>query len=160
MKYRIVEKDAFDVVGIHRDFSLSNGDNMVMIPQMWKEVHENGINDQLFGLNNGEIKGVLGVCVSNEEQQKEQMMTYWIAADYRGQTPEHLSKLTIQAAKWAVFEVVGPMPDAMQKVWKQIYTEWFPSSGYVQSGFIEFEYYTDQDPYSPDCYSEIWIPIK
>lgn len=32
-------------------------------------------------------------------------------------------------------EVRGPMPNAMQNVWKQIYGEWLPSSGYVQSGF-------------------------
>ncbi|MCM3781758.1 AraC family transcriptional regulator [Neobacillus mesonae] len=161
MKYRIVEKEAFEVVGVHRNFSLSNGENLEMIPQMWNEVHENGINDRLFQLNNGEIDGVLGVCVSDEEQQKEQMMTYWIAADYKGEdVPEEMSKLIIPAAKWAVFEVHGPMPDAMQTVWKQIYSEWFPSSGYVQAGSIEFEYYTAQDASSPDCYSEIWIPVK
>lgn len=160
MNYRIVDKETFDVIGVHRDFSLCNGENMRLIPKLWDEVHENGVNDQLIELNNGEIKGVLGICVSHDEQQREESMTYWIGVDYVGDTPAPFSRISIPAAKWAVFEVHGPMPDAMQKVWTQIYGEWLPSSGFVQSGSIQFEYYTDQDPYSQDCYSEIWIPVE
>ena len=47
-----------------------------------------------------------------------------------------------------------------QKAWKQIYSEWQPTTTYKQAGFISFERYTDDDPSSAECYSEIWIPIK
>lgn len=31
MNYRIVDKETFDVIGVHRDFSLCNGENMRLI---------------------------------------------------------------------------------------------------------------------------------
>ena len=37
---------------------------------------------------------------------------------------EHL--MTIPASSWAVFEIIGPMrplPNAMQDIWKRIYSE-------------------------------------
>ncbi|MEW9677280.1 GyrI-like domain-containing protein [Lentibacillus sp. L22] len=55
-----------------------------------------------------------------------------------------------------MFEVHGAMP----KTWKQIFSEWFPSSGYKHAGTPELEVYLDENPSSPDLYSEIWIPVK
>lgn len=156
MNYKIVERDAFKVVGVKREYSLINEQNLVGIPKMWDEVHANGTIDLLVRLNNSPIKGVLGVCVDKSSKA----IDYWIGAAIEGDVPEGLSVLEIPVSKWAVFEVHGPMPDAMQKVWKQIYTEWFPSSSYEYAGTPELEVYSDEDPSSPDLYSEIWIPVK
>jgi AraC family transcriptional regulator len=52
-------------------------------------------------------------------------------------TPEEQEEITIPASKWAVFEVHGPMPDAMQNAWEQIFSEWFPSSAYEHAGTAE-----------------------
>ncbi|WP_191562257.1 AraC family transcriptional regulator [Metabacillus idriensis] len=156
MKYNIIERNGFDVVGIKREFSCANEENLIGIPKLWNEVNSDGTNDLLMKLNNGEIKGVVGVCVADTNQ----MMDYWVAAEYSGETPEGLSKLTIPASKWVVFEVNGPMPDAMQNAWKQIFSEWFPTSGYEHAGTPDLEVYTNEDPYGPDYYSEIWIPVK
>lgn len=156
MNYKIVEHDAFKVAGVKREFSLVNEQNQVGIPKMWDDVHADGTNDLLFRLNNGLIKGVLGVCVDKSSKA----IDYWIATTYEGDTPDKLSFLEIPASKWAVFEVRGPMPDAMPKVWKQIFSEWFPSSSYEHAGTPELEVYSDEDPSSPDLYSEIWIPVK
>lgn len=160
MRYNIVEKERFEVVGVKREFSLVNEENLKGIPKMWDEIHEDGTNELLFKINNGEIKGILGVCVDIREDQSMQEMDYWIATDYQGETPEGLVKLEIPASKWGVFEVHGPMPDSMPKVWKQIVSEWFPSNDYEHAGTPELEVYSDQDPSSPDLYSEIWIPLK
>ena len=73
---------------------------------------------------------------------------------------ENLVAMEVPASKWVVFEVHGPMPDAMQNTWKQIYSEWFPSNPYKPAGTAELEVYPDEDAYSPDSYSEIWIPIQ
>ena len=87
-------------------------------------------------------------------------MEYWIATEHVGEVPDNLLTMEVPAAKWVVFEVHGPMPDAMQNTWKQIYSEWFPSNPYEPAGFAELEVYSDEDPFSPDLYSEIWISIK
>ncbi|GAB3792347.1 hypothetical protein GCM10028868_07620 [Virgibacillus kimchii] len=75
--------------------------------------------------------------------------------------PQDWEEHQIPAAAWAVFPVHGAMPDAMPKVWKRIFSEWFPATGYEHAGGPEMEIYpTDADPSTEDYYSEIWIPIK
>ncbi|WP_144554423.1 GyrI-like domain-containing protein [Bacillus sp. X1(2014)] len=159
MKYKIIQRESFQVVGIKREISCENGENLTEIPKMWTDVHQDGTTDLLIKLNNGEIKGVLGVCVDKRGTQTP-LMDYWIATEHTGATLEGLMNLEIPASKWAVFEVHGAMPDAIQKVWKQIYTEWFPSSQYKHAGTLDLEVYSAGDPWSADYYSEIWIPLK
>jgi AraC family transcriptional regulator len=159
MNYKIVEKESFKVVGVKREFSCENGENLVEIPKMWDDVHVDGTNDLLFELNNGQLKGVLGVCV-DKRGPGSALMDYWIGTDHKGDTPEGLLELGIPASKWGVFEVHGAMPDAMQNTWKQIISEWFPSSHYQHAGTPDLEVYSSGNPSSPDYYSEIWIPLK
>ncbi|WP_263364356.1 GyrI-like domain-containing protein [Paenibacillus sabuli] len=87
-------------------------------------------------------------------------MNYWVAAEREGTTPEGFERVTVSAAKWAVFEVRGPMPDAMVETWKRIFSKWFPSNPYEQAEGPTLEVYPDPDPFGPDAYSEIWIPLK
>ncbi|MFJ7683710.1 AraC family transcriptional regulator [Peribacillus butanolivorans] len=160
MKYNIIERDSFQLIGIKREFSLVNGENLIGIPKLWDKVNSDGTDDQLGKLNNGQIKGLLGVCVDKRILEQNETMDYWIATEYDGQVPEGYSSLTIPASKWVIFEVHGPMPDAIQEVWKRIFSEWFPTSGYEHAGTPEMEVYTDDDASNPDYYSEIWIPVK
>ncbi|QDQ03422.1 AraC family transcriptional regulator [Lysinibacillus fusiformis] len=160
MKYKIVEKEKFQVVGVKRTYNCQNGENTQGIPLFWDEMNNKGMDDVLFKLNNGEIKGVLGVCVPHKDHKENNLVDYWIATDHAGDSPDNLLTMEVPAAKWVVFEVHGPMPDAMQNTWKQIYAEWFPSNPYEPAGSAELEVYSDENPSSPDLYSEIWIPIK
>jgi AraC family transcriptional regulator len=157
MEYKIVQSDRFQIVGIKRRYSYANEEQMAEIPRFWTEVNRDGTADRLVRLNNGQLKGLLGVCVVCNE---EKTMDYWIATQYDGDAPEGFSTLEIPAAKWAVFAVNGPMPHAMQNAWKRIFSEWLPSSGYEIAGTPEMEVYPAGDPYSPEYRSEIWIPVK
>lgn len=78
----------------------------------------------------------------------------WIGTDHKSETPEGLLELEIPASKWGVFEVHGAMPDAIQKTWKQIISEWFPFSHYQHAGTPDLEVYSSGNPSSPDYYSE------
>ncbi|WP_407407252.1 effector binding domain-containing protein [Peribacillus sp.] len=159
MKYNIVERDSFRVVGIKREFSLENEENLIGIPKLWVEVNSDGTSNRLGKLNNGRIKGLLGICVDSPEDERNSI-DYWVATEYDGSVPKDYSGLTIPASKWVVFEVNGPMPEAMQKAWKHIFSEWFPASGHEHAGTPEMEVYVEDDASAADYYSEIWIPIK
>lgn len=160
MKYNIIEQESFQIVGMKREISCANGENLKLIPKLWDEVESDGTCDLLLQLNNGPIKGILGVCAFTKESHANQVMDYWIAVTREGDIPNDLLKLEIPASKWVVFEVIGPMPDAMQNMWGKIYQEWFPTCGYEHAGLPELEVYTEEDPTSQNLYSEIWIPIK
>ncbi|WP_298827079.1 AraC family transcriptional regulator [uncultured Planococcus sp.] len=157
MKYRIVEKQSFQAIGLKRQFSLTGGENMAGIPKMWEELNHNGTSGLIASLNDGEIKGLLGICA---DYQDGQTMDYWIAAESKQSVPEGLSHLEVPASTWGIFEVHGAMPDAMPKVWKQIFSEWFPSNQYENAGTAELEVYPEGDPYQEEYVSEIWIPLK
>ncbi|MFT8323584.1 MAG: GyrI-like domain-containing protein [Bacillus sp. (in: firmicutes)] len=158
MNVKVIAKDAFQIIGIKRSYSLNSDENLREIPLLWKEVNSNGTTDDLASRNDGLIKGILGVCA--EAANTEHKMDYWIAVSTKQKETHGYEALTIPAANWAVFEVHGPMPASIQKVWKQIYTEWFPSSGYIQAGTVSLEVYGEGNPADLNYYSEIWIPVK
>lgn len=159
MKVRMLERDGFQIAGIKREFSFANEENLSGIPKMWDEVNGNGIDDLLFEINNGKIEGVLGVCVDIQSETGS-TLEYWIATEFEGSAPERFMTMEIPAAKWAIFEVVGPMPNAMQDMWKKIFSEWFPSSGFEHATTPALEVYSNENPSNIDYYSEIWIPVK
>ncbi len=158
MKVRIEEKPAFRVMGVSKSLSFKDGENTKEIPKMWEEINQNGTSHELMSMNTGDVKGLLGVCLTMDSATSQ--MEYWIAAAYRGEDlPEQYESLEIPAAMYAIFEVVGPMPQAMQSMWGKIYSEWFPSSSYIPSGTAEMEVYMNDGPDRADYYSEIWIPV-
>ncbi|MFC3212414.1 AraC family transcriptional regulator [Planomicrobium okeanokoites] len=157
MKYRIVEKESFQAIGVKREFSLQGGENLSGIPDMWMEMNQDGTSDAIAKLQSGEINGLLGICANFEDGTT---MDYWIAAESAQAVPEGFKQIEIPASKWGVFEVHGAMPDAMPKVWKQIFSEWFPSNQYENAGTAELEVYPAGDAYSEEYVSEIWIPLK
>lgn len=160
VQFNIVEKTSFQIIGVKKEFSFLNDQQQQEIPKMWEEVNANGTSDQLYELNNGHIKGVLGVCTMDQNQKEKNLLDYWVATEFEGEVPKQFQHREIPASKWAVFGVTGAMPHAMQKAWKQIFSEWFPSSGYTHAGIPEFEVYPEGNPFSEDYYTEIWIPVK
>ncbi|KIL80750.1 AraC family transcriptional regulator [Bacillus badius] len=158
MQYKVANKESFEVIGIKQTFPYANSENLAGIPKMWEKVNRDGTSGVLISKNNGPVKGILGVCVDKNNEEKQ--MDYWIASASNEEASEELSKLEIPASKWVIFEVHGAMPDAMQSAWKKIFSEWFPSSGYEHAGTPDLEVYTFGDISSPDYYSEIWIPVK
>lgn len=160
MEYRIVEKDAFQVVGVKRELACSadGASPAPAIGQFWAELNGNGTVNQLTQLINGDIKGALGITANYDEEKN--VIDYWIGVERHGDVPEGFSSTEVPASKWAVFGVRGPVMDAMPQTWKKIYSEWFPSNTYEHTGAASLEVYTDADPTKPDAHSEIWVPIK
>ena len=88
---------------------------------------------------------------------------YWIGCMSDKECPVDLEEMTIPASTWAVFEIIGsmrPLPNAMQDIWKRIYSEWLPNSGYEHAMLPEIEYYSAGDMAASDYRSEIWIPVR
>lgn len=158
MDYKIVEKDAFSVVGKSIRTTTVGGENNRKIAEFWNEANANGLSAQL-AKNSGPL-GLLGICLEYDKEMEN--LTYLIAAEKNIESlPVDWEERQIPAATWAVFPVRGPMPDAMPKVWQRIFSEWFPSTGYEHAGGPEMEVYlSDANPSSADYYSEIWIPVK
>lgn len=157
MNYRIVERDAFKLAGKSLKVSTIEGENFKVIPEFWGKCCSDGTLNEICKINPS--KPVLGVC-NNDFDKEMKTFTYVIAVEADINESKDFDLYEIPAATWAVFESIGPMPGAIQDLWKRIYSEWFPATGYEHAGLPEFELYPEGDNTSKDYYCEVWIPVK
>lgn len=156
LNYRLLEKEAFTVVGKKKVVTNKNGENFKIVPEFCYQCNIDGTCETLEKLGVDEM-GVMGICANF----KPDCFDYFMAATYRGgPIPEGLETLEIPALTWAVFEGVGPLPDAIQDVWKRIFSEWFPTSEYEHADGPELEVYKNGDMTKPDYKSYVWIPVR
>jgi AraC family transcriptional regulator len=156
MDVRMVEREAFTLFGLQRVISAVDGKNLKEIPQFWQDFYKDGYAAKLNPAGN---RNSYGVCANFN--QAEQQFDYWIAVEDAGQAvDEEFARTSIPASTWAVFTSVGPMPHAIQAVWKAIHSEWFPNQPYVSTGGPELEVYFPGDPMSEDYRCEVWIPVR
>ena len=156
MDYKIVEKDAFTVIGSSRRFGMEEGGRL--IPKFWDEHFATGMGKTICGM--------FGICVDQDLGSKD--FEYLIADKYQPgrEVPPGLKTLVIPKHTWAVFPCRGPMPTALQEINKKIFSEWLPTCiDYEIIGDYNIEGYDNVLDYplgnqDPNYYTEIWIPIR
>lgn len=160
MNYRIVEKEAFRIVGIKKRVPIVfNGVNPE-IAAMYQSLNEEKIS-KIKGLSNVEPLGFISASVNFSAGRMEENgeLDHYIGAATTKVCPEDLEQLEVAASTWAVFEAVGPFPDTLQSVWGRIYSEWFSSSNYEVAEGPEILWNESKDTTVPNYKSEIWVPV-
>ncbi|MDD3401381.1 MAG: AraC family transcriptional regulator [Eubacteriales bacterium] len=155
MDYKIVEKEAFKVIGSSKMFNMESSYHE--IPEFWTQHYQRGYGKY--------ISGMYGVCIESNESNKE--FEYLIADDYREdrKLPEQFKVFEIPKHTWAIFPCVGPMPKALQNVNSKIFSEWLPNcKDYQLGGGYNVEFYSCPSDYKDGTqdekyYSQIWIPL-
>lgn len=156
MDYKIIEKDAFTVMGVSKVFNYENAGKEV--PEFWTEHYQEGKGEYVCGM--------YGVCIDESRGGNE--FEYLIADDYvpAKEVPEGFVTKVIPKHTWAVFPCKGPMPKALQDVNQKIFSEWIPNcKDYEIAAGYNIELYTDIKKYpagnqDENYYTEIWIPVK
>lgn len=158
MNYKIIEKGSFTVVGKKTKISTVDGENFKQVPKFWGDCMNDGSYEWVCS-KAGKL-GVMGVCTDLHNFDKG-FFTYMIGVEQiKEPLPEGYTSETIPAATWAIFESVGPLPEAIQDTMKRIFAEWFPATGYQHDCAPELEVYPVGDIHSSDYRCEIWIPVK
>lgn len=149
MDYRIEKMNSFYVLADVRKFN--DHDSFKTVPQFWGEYFKQGKQKI--------VCGEFGLCIGTTNNNQ---FDYGIGAraDKDAKVPNGFVKLEIPSYTWAIFKCVGPMPDAIQNMWKRIYTEFLPGSGYEMIPDYNIEYYPSDKTADKDYVSEIWIPVK
>ena len=159
MNYKIVEKEAFDIMERVETHSVAGEANAKSIPDFWTRAHQDGTVQTLLELTDDKTF-IFGVCYGNSSENAK-TFDYSIAATYNRNAaiPEGFRRNTIPARTWAIFECKGAMPEAIQNLWHEIVSDFFPTSCYQPTYEMDIEAYGEGDMSAPDYYSEIWIPV-
>jgi len=156
MDYKIVEKDAFTVIGLSRVFQYENA--MEVVPKLWAEFDKSE--------KCGEICSTYGINI--DESMSGNEFEYLIADNYNAamDIPKGFVTKVIPKYTWAVFTCKGAMPQSMQDVNKKIFSEWLPNcKDYEIAAGYCIERYNNPAEYpkgtqDENYYSEMWIPVK
>ena len=155
MEYRIVNKEAFRVVGVQIPLSNDIEKNFQEVPKFWQQVAQNGTLSQIVPLMNAEPMGVLGITACGNENES---WKYYVAVSTDRETPNGMVEYMVPEFTWAVFPGQGTMPTSIQETEKRAVTEWLPTSGYEYADGPDIEVYINADP--ANAKFEVWLPIS
>ncbi|MCX5334350.1 AraC family transcriptional regulator [Streptomyces sp. NBC_00140] len=159
MRYRIVEKDEFRVVGrkvrvplVHEGMNPAIAD---FIRGLGKETLR-----RIEDLSDQEPQGILGVSDNLDPSRAEGTeLDYYHGVVSGAAVPDDMEALTVPAGTWAVFENSGPFPQALQYLWRDVFTQWFPSNPYRSRPGPEL-LRTRLTPDAAQADAELWIPVE
>ncbi len=160
MKVSIVEKNAFNLIGISKRVPIVfNGVNP-SIMEMFKSLNGEMIG-QLKSINDIEPKGIISASYNFSEgrMNEEGELDHLIGVHSSLDSLESYTVLNVPALTWAVFDVRGPYPETLQNTWARIYSEWLPSNPYECVNGPEIVWNEGIDMSKPDYHSQIWIPV-
>ncbi|MDX2075748.1 MAG: AraC family transcriptional regulator [bacterium] len=159
MDYRIIEKEAFYIVGIKKRVSLVYNGVNPEIMAMWQSLTEDDIKT-LKQASNIEPKGLISASLNFAEGRAEGTeLDHFIGVATNNPNSGKWHVLSVSACQWAVFTARGEFPQTLQNIWGRIYSEWFPMSGYEISEGPEILWNESKDTSLPNYHSEIWIPV-
>lgn len=163
MKYRIVEKESFKIIGRELRVRNDNGDNYKLVPEFWDKCKNEGVWEELERLPRVLINGE-GACLGmSMDFDGINTFSYLICVEVSNfdTIPEKMVAKTIPAHKYAVFTAKGLMAESIQQTWKDIYGKWLLTSGYQRSSGPDFEHYDKRSEGNDENTEvDIYIPIK
>jgi AraC family transcriptional regulator len=168
MECKITPMFPFKVIGFQKVFD--NETAYAEIPKFWDEICEKYAFDVYAGnapanpyeqalMDN--CIGEYGVCIDDIGDGK---FRYLVAGKYTGgDVPDGMTVYEFPRSDWAVFDCIGPIPEALQAVNTRIFSEWLPGNpDYELCGNASVEWYdcVNGEKTDPDYHSAIWLPVR
>lgn len=153
MKYRIEEREPFEMFGVYGEINRSMNQAFKEVPEFRLKCDQDGSVDLMNALLGRFHDTMLHAALYDHT---ETTMKYMICYNLpKGLIlPERFTTLSVPAMTWVIF--TEPQCE-MQKMWKCIYSEWFPTSEYEQVEGPGFEMYYGM---AGQAFGEIWLPVK
>ncbi|UZJ30610.1 AraC family transcriptional regulator [Streptomyces endophytica] len=159
MRYRVVEKGEFRVVGKKARVPLVHVGVNPAIAEFIRGIDKETVG-RINALSDQQPEGIVSVSDDLDPSRAEGTeLDYYHGVVTGADVPEDLDALTVPAGTWAVFENSGPFPQALQLLWRDVFTQWFPSNPYQsRQGPEILRARLSQDATRAD--SELWIPVE
>ncbi|WP_406469272.1 AraC family transcriptional regulator [Streptomyces hirsutus] len=159
MRYRVVDRPDFSVVGLKARVPLVHtGPNQAIIDFV------RGIDprmpERLEKLSDQEPQGIVAVCDDLDPSRAEGTeLDYYHGVITSAAAPEGTAVLSVPAGTWAVFTASGPAPQAIQELWRDVFTQWFPSTPYRSRPGPEI-LRTRLSADGTEADAELWLPVE
>jgi len=170
MNFKIVEKQAFSVIGIKHLFWSDYESNENPIPALWNATPKQMLED-LKSLAKNSEQGIFGMFTRHYLGMNEYVIAVESDADLpdNWQHPETdadhwdisshkptFVKFNIAASKWVVVKNETKDSDINERV----HSEWLPSSGYsrTQRSIPTMEFYEKPQP-DGVIFDQLWVPV-
>ncbi|MCW8100735.1 AraC family transcriptional regulator [Streptomyces tauricus] len=163
MRYKIVQKEEFRVVGKRIRVPLVHEGMNPEIATFIRGLAPDTVA-RIAALSDQEPRGIVGVSDNLDPSRAEgtELDYYHAVVTGTGTTPPadlDLDTLTVPPGTWAVFESSGPFPLALQHMWRDVFTQWFPSNPYQSRPGPEIlRTHLTRDGKEADA--ELWIPVE
>ncbi|CAM5436988.1 GyrI-like domain-containing protein [Streptomyces abikoensis] len=162
MRYRVVEKAEFRVAGKKARVPLVHEGMNPAIAAFIRGIDQETIR-RISALSDQEPEGIVAVSDDLDPSRAEgtEFDYYHAAATSASAVPEDLDVLTVQAGAWAVFENTGPFPQALQHLWRDVFTQWFPSNPYSSRPGPEIlRVRLSETSGETRADAQLWIPVE
>lgn len=162
MRYRVVDGTEFSIVGLKARVPLVHaGPNQAIID--FVRGIDPRVTERLTGLSDvsdQEPQGLVAVCDDLDPSRAEGTeLDYHQAVITSGATLDGCSVLPVRAGTWAVFTASGPAPQAIQELWRDVFTQWFPSNPYRSRPGPEI-LRVRPSPDHTEAEAELWLPVE
>ncbi|MFD8200187.1 GyrI-like domain-containing protein [Streptomyces sp. NPDC059701] len=159
MRYRILDKKEFRVVGRKARVPLVHEGVNPAIAAFVRGVGPETLR-RLEELSDQEPEGVVGVSDRLDPSRAEGTeLDYYHAVVTGAAAPGDMDVLEVPAGTWAVFDSSGPFPLALQYLWRDVYTQWFPSNPYrSRPGPEILRVRVSGD--GTQAEAQVWIPVE
>ncbi|MFB7782494.1 GyrI-like domain-containing protein [Streptomyces vinaceus] len=158
MHYRIVEKPAFVVAGPKARVPLVHAGPNHAIMSFVRAIDPRTL-ERLEKLSDQEPHGIVAVCDDLDPSRAEGTELDYYHGVITTEAPENETALPVAAGTWAVFNTSGPMPLAIQELWRDVFTEWFPSNPYRSRPGPEI-LRVRPSPDHTEADAELWLPVE
>ncbi|MFJ7409195.1 GyrI-like domain-containing protein [Streptomyces sp. NPDC098077] len=159
MQYKLVDKEAFRVVGRRARVPLVHEGPNPAIAEFIRGIGREEL-DRIAALSDQEPAGIVGVSDQLDPSRAEGTeLDYYHGVVSGAEPPEDLDALDVPAGTWAVFENEGQFPQALQYLWRDVFTQWFPSNPYTSRPGPEIlrVRLTEEGKRAE---AELWIPVE
>ncbi|MFI8262938.1 GyrI-like domain-containing protein [Streptomyces sp. NPDC085665] len=157
MRYRIVDKPAFTVAGPKARVPLVHAGPNQAIVDFVRRIDPRTL-ESLEKLSDQEPHGIVAVCDDLDPSRAEGTELDYYHAVVTSTPPRDTTALAVPSGTWAVFTTSGPMPRAVQELWRDVFTEWFPSNAYRSRPGPEILRVRPSD--ETEVEAELWLPVE
>lgn len=161
MEMKLIKKPALHIIGYDLHTRNTDGENNREIPKFWDHYIQNNLGHNIPNplYKNQE----LGLCTEFNTATGE--FVYMIGMEVAEGTPapEGMSYRTFPEMEYAVFTTPKASEEnfvqSIQQTWMEVFSKWFPDSGYEHDGKVEFELYDERCYGKENKQIDIYIPV-